>query len=151
MPYKLHKITITAKKLHIEFYNDNDDPVLKTVEVDGVRSESLESHVDAIMERAITDALEVYEEKKNQMTMFDDSPEEVENMIYHEDSDIPDFSKVTKEFAALWIEQNYTGEDGERSLSDLFQDVKYNTNQKMNAKLSLEEAKKIALELLYDN
>ena len=177
-----NKLTITPKKITLEFTNDPSDPFMKTIIADGPRSVIIQSHIDAIAETVIADAKAKYAEDKNQMTMFDGDenpkdhragevgeeteggeedpthfvdPDDEANDDYSnvavpliDGTQMPDFKAMLIEHAEWYINNHYTGEDGEPGASDLIQDIKHSIDVELDAGFSLENTKDAAISSL---
>jgi len=174
MSHIINKLTITPNSLKLEFSNDLKDPFVHIAEISGMRDESLQSHIDAIAERVISEKMDSYEEDKNQLSMFDDDGEAKAHKAAEEDptnfadpdgeaeeedysmmavplingTQMPSFKNMLTEHAAWYIHNHYTGEDGEPGIGDLIQDIKHSLDAVIDDNLNLSDAKLVAIDYL---
>ena len=175
---KMHihqKLTVEPKKLTVEYLDNQNDLIQKKVFLGGVRKEILQSHIDAIYETVIKDAEDQSQELSKQDTLFDEGIEEGEAQSHKADdptdfsgstdqgeevdfslikvpacpdTDIPDFNAMTSDHCKWYIENHYTGEDGEPGANELCEDIQFVLNERISKRSKLANAKKKALELL---
>ena len=159
------ELKITPKKAVLHYHESPIDPVLRTLTLQGQRDNTIQSHIDAIAQHIVEDAMAVYENDKKQQELGFDFPantitkvtiEELDEACppdptdfeeimerdwsdaqvpFHDDTMIPNFKAMEKEHRDWFINNHYQDPDAENSKGFDIEDLRQDVKYNYGEKL----------------